>query len=325
MARVEELRLMSKVARMYYEQAMRQGEIAEQLGLSQATISRLLNSAREAGIVRIQINIPSGVNPRLEEEVTRKYHLKDVVVVDCDDEVDEGLLQREIGAAAAYYVETTIRSNDVVGLSSWSGTLLALVDAMHQVPGKAGIQVVQILGGIGNPSAEVHANRLTGRFASLVNGTPHFLPAPGIVGSQAALQVLLADQYVRETMDLFEHVNMALVGIGDVEPSKLLTLSGNVLSMEEQDHLRHIGAVGDILLHFFDSSGHPAKGPLRNRVVSMSLGQLSKVNRAIAVAGGARKYQAILGALRGRLINVLVTDCQTAERLAAEAEGFCHE
>ncbi len=206
MANTDELRLMTKVARLYYEREMRQGEIANLMGLSQASISRLLSSAKEAGIVRITVNIPNGVNSEIEEQVGQKFGLKDVIVVDCEDDQDEILLQREIGSAAAYYVETIIHNNDVVGISSWSGTLLALVDAMHQVPGRTGIQVVQILGGIGNPSAEVHANRLTGRFASLVNGTAHFLPAPGILGSEAALKVLLADQYVREATNLFNRV-----------------------------------------------------------------------------------------------------------------------
>jgi DNA-binding transcriptional regulator LsrR (DeoR family) len=318
MTRTDELRLITKVARLYYEREMRQSEIANLMGLSQASVSRLLSSAKEAGIVRITVNIPNGVNSEIEEQVAHKFNLKEMIVVDCEDDQDEILLQREIGSAAAYYVETTIHNNDVVGISSWSSTLLALVDAMHQVPGRSGIQVVQILGGIGNPSAEVHANRLTGRFASLVNGTAHFLPAPGIVGSEAALKVLLADQYVDEAVRLFDRVSIALVGIGDIEPSKLLTLSGNVFSLEEQETLRSKGAVGDILLRFFDDKGMPVKGPLSNRVVSMNLEQLARVNRAIAVAGGPRKYKAILGALRGRRVNVLVTDRRTAERLLAE-------
>jgi DNA-binding transcriptional regulator LsrR (DeoR family) len=316
--RIDELRLMTKVARLYYERELRQSEIAKLMRLSQATVSRLLTSAKTAGVVRITVNIPAGVNAEIEERLAQKFGLKDVVVVDCEDDRDESLLQREIGSAAAYYVETVIHNNDVVGISSWSGTLLALVDAMRQVPARSGIQVVQILGGIGNPSAEAHANRLTGRFASLVNGASHFLPAPGVVGSEAALKVLLADQYVRESMRLFDRVSIALVGIGDIEPSKLLTLSGNVFSLDEQEVLRTNGAVGDMLLRFYDQDGKPVKGPLSNRVVSMSLKQLARVDRAIAVAGGERKYKAILGALRGKWINILVTDLGTAQRLLGE-------
>lgn len=319
MAKADELRLMTKIAHLYYQQDLKQGSIAEQLGLSQATISRLLQSARDEGIVRISVNPPNGVYTDLEEQLVEKYDLKDAVVVECPSDADEQFILREIGSAAAFYVETVIKNQDVVGISSWSETLLALVNSMHQVPAKKGIEVVQILGGVGNPSAEVHANRLTGRFASLVGGTPYFLPAPGIVGSEDSLRVILDDQFVKEAMRLFQEVSIALVGIGDIEPSKMLYLSGNIFTEEEQTLLRQSGAVGDICLRFFDSNGELVKGPLDNRVVSMNLEQLRNVDQAIAVAGAKRKYQAILGALRGDWINILITDLCTAESLLNEA------
>ena len=314
MTHLDELRLMTRVARMYYERGMRQSDIARQLGLSQATISRLLNRSRDEGIVRISVNVPQGVYSQMEEDLVAAYDLRDAIVVDCDSE-NEQIVRRDLGAAAAYYVESTIKPNEVIGLSSWSSNLLALVDAMHQVPRKAGVQVVQILGGVGNPGAEVHAARLTSRLARLVDGKATFLPAPGIVGSQASLDVLLADPYVEEAMTLFDLVSLALVGIGAVEPSELLADSGNIFSEDELDILRKKGAVGDILLHFFDGNGEPVDTSLNNRVVSMSLSQLSQVDRAVGVAGGRRKQAAILGALRGDLINVLITDCFTAKRL----------
>lgn len=318
MARIDELRLMARVARMYYKNEMRQSEIAQQLGLSQATISRLFKRAKEEGIVRISVNVPQGVFSELEERIIATYNLRDAIVVDCLHE-DEQTIQREIGAAAAYYVETTVKPNEVIGLSSWSSTLLALVDAMHAVPRKNDVRVVQILGGIGNPTAEIHAARLTGRFAKLVNGAATYLPAPGIVGSGRALQVLLEDQYVQEAIQLFDEVSLALVGIGALEPSELLADSGNIFSQEELEILRNNGAVGDILLRFYDEDGKPAGNFLERQVVSMTLPQLRQVHRSVGVAGGKRKFSAILGALRGGLINTLITDCFTGERLVKAA------
>lgn len=314
MATVNELRLMTKIAKLYYESRLNQIEIARILALSQASVSRLLKRAENEGIVRTVVNVPSGVNTELETELVGRYDLKDAVVVDSLNE-DENQIMRDIGAAAAYYVETTLKDGEVVGISSWSASLLAMLEAMRPQPNRRGIQVVQVLGGVGNPAAEVHATRLTGRFAGLVNGTPIFLPAPGIVGSAAALQVLLDDPYVNEAMLLFDQVTMALVGIGSDEPSKLLNLSGNVFSAEEQASLRSRGAVGDILLRFYDAKGHPIDSSFNKRVISMHLEQLSQVERSIGVAGGKRKFEAVLGALRGRWINVLITDRSTAEHL----------
>jgi DNA-binding transcriptional regulator LsrR (DeoR family) len=314
MAALDELRLMTKIARLYYESELTQMEIAQRLRLSQATVSRLFKRAKEEGIIRISVHVPSGVNANLELALVQKYGLKDAIVIDCSGE-DENQIMREIGMATAFYVETTIKDNEVVGISSWSSSLLALLDAMHPIPNKSGIQVVQVLGGVGNPSAEVHATRLTGRFAGLVNGTAIFLPAPGIVGSEAALRVLLEDHYVKEALALFERVTMALVGIGSLKPSTLLNLSGNVFTEAEQEYLQSHGAVGDILLRFFDLEGRLVESTFNNRVISMNLMQLRQVERSIGVAGGERKYSAILGALHGRWINVLITDRSTAEHL----------
>lgn len=318
MAPTDELRLLTRVARMLYERNMRQSDIAKQLGLSQSTISRLISRAKDEGIVRISVNVPQGVYSEIEEELIAAYDLRDAIVVDCQSE-NEQIIQRDIGTAAAYYVETTIKPNEIIGISSWSSNLLALVDALHQVPRKPDVQVVQILGGVGNPGAEVHAARLTSRLARLVNGKATFLPAPGVVGSEASRDILLADPYVQEATALFNRVTMALVGIGAVEPSELLANSGNIFSDKELDMLRGAGAVGDVLLHFFDENGQPVETSLNNRVISMSLPQLSQVDRAVGVAGGRRKQRAILGALRGDLINVLITDCFTGRRLMEAA------
>jgi DNA-binding transcriptional regulator LsrR (DeoR family) len=319
MAQLDELRLAVRVARMYYEWDMKQSEIAKRLGLSQPTISRLLQQAKDSGIVRISVTVPQGVYTELEEELLRRYRLRDAIVVDCSSDKDDRMIEREIGGAAAYYVESSLRPNEIIGISSWSATLLALVDAMHSVARKGDVRVVQILGGVGDPSAKVHANRLTSRFADLVGGTPVFLPAPGVLDSGAARKVLLADGFVHEVITLFDQVTTALVGIGAIEPSKLLAASGNIFPAHELDLLRSKGAVGDVLLRFFDAAGRPVDTPLNDRVVAMRLDQLARVDRSVGVAGGSRKYAAILGALRGGWINVLITDQFTARRLAEEA------
>jgi DNA-binding transcriptional regulator LsrR (DeoR family) len=194
-----------------------------------------------------------------------------------------------LGAAAAFYLETTLKSGEVLGISSWSSTLLAMVDAMDPFPRHFKAQVIQILGGSGNPGAAHHAVQLVRRLANLVNGEGHFLPAPGVTGSPEAQQ--------------------------------LLALSGNVFSSEELDRLRQQGAVGDVCLRFFDVNGNPIENVLDNRVIGMQLEQLRKVERSVGIAGGKRKFEAIRGALRGKLINVLITDRRTAERLVENLNG----
>jgi DNA-binding transcriptional regulator LsrR (DeoR family) len=320
MARVDELRLMAKVARLYYERGLRQTDIADQLDLSQATVSRLLKRAQQEEIVRISVSAPLGAYTQLEDALEIAFGLKEAIVVDCIPNDDLDL--PDIGSAAAYYLETTLKQNEVIGISSWSSALLATVDAMRPLPRQIGVQVIQILGGVGNPAAEHHAVHLVRRLAVLVQGEAVFLPAPGVVGSAKTQRVYLQDQYVRQTIAQFEKVTLALVGIGSVEPSGLLATSGNVFSPQELDTLREQGAVGDICLRFFDANGAPIQTPLDDRVIGMELDQLRKCRRCVGIAGGKRKLPAIRGALKGHLINVLITDLVTAKTLLTPQTEF---
>jgi DNA-binding transcriptional regulator LsrR (DeoR family) len=314
MASLEEQRLMAKVARLYYEIGHKQSEIAEQLDISQASVSRLLKRAEEDRIVQITINTPSGVYPHLEEAIQQRYGLKEVIVADCSPDDDSHIL-RALGSAAAFYLESTLKKNEVIGISSWSSTLLHMVDAMRSLNQKVNAKVVQILGGVGNPAAQTHATHLNERLANLIRGETHFLPAPGVVGSAEARQILLQDPFVKAAIEMFDSITLALVGIGSLEPSKLLVSSGNVFLDSELELLGQVGAVGDICLQFFDEEGHAAQTPLKERVIGMSLEQLGKIDRTIGIAGGNRKVAAIRGAMAGNWINILITDCFTAQRL----------
>jgi DNA-binding transcriptional regulator LsrR (DeoR family) len=315
MARIDELRLMAKVARMYHTQGLRQMEICERLKIHQSTVSRVLKRAEQEGIVRITVSLPSGTHTDVEDALQTRYGLDEAIVVDCLE--DEDQIAHDLGAAAAFYLETTLRPDDVIGVSSWSKALLEMVNAMHPSQRGKETRVVQILGGVGNPSAEVHATQVTRRLADLVGGSAVLLPAPGVVGSADAKKVLMKDRFVREAMAVMPSITLALVGIGATEPSRALASSGNVFSPQEIGRLGAKGAVGDICLRFFDQSGNPVITELNDRVISIELEQLRKTPRVVGVAGGRRKVLAIHGALTGKLVNVLITDLVTAQQLLA--------
>lgn len=308
--------LITKVARLYYEQGVRQPQIARQLSLSQAMVSRLITSAQKEGIVRTTVMTPVGVYTELEEELVARYDLRDAIVVDAPAGGGEGV-QRAIGSAAASYLEVALGADEIVGISSWSETLVRTVGSMQPRRRTGKKHVVQILGGIGVPTAEAHATRLTEQLASLLGGEPHFLTAPGVAGSPEAAAAYLSEPDVQNTMAYFGQLTVALVGIGALAPSRLLGESGNVFAKSELSALQRLGAVGDICVHFFDRQGRPVESPLNQRVVGMSLDQLRLVPRTIGIAGGLEKAEAIRGAVVGRLISTLITDRFTAEALLA--------
>jgi DNA-binding transcriptional regulator LsrR (DeoR family) len=313
----EHLRLMTKVARLYHEHGVRQPEIARRLHISQARVSRVLKSAQEAGIVRVVVVVPEGVQTELEEALEQRYGLRDAVVVDCFDDGDDGVLY-DLGVAAAGYLEATMTGGDVVGISSWSSTLLAAVDAMRPLPRTGAERALQLFGGVGNPAAEGHAARLTQRFAELTGARPTFLLAPGIAASREVRDALLQDQFVAAALNELDDVTLALVGIGSLEPSTLLQSSGNIVPEAELAELGKLGAVGDICLRFYDEQGRNVPSEVDERVIGVTLDQLRNVDRCVGIAGGPRKYEAIRGALLGGLVNVLITDHVTAERLVAD-------
>jgi DNA-binding transcriptional regulator LsrR (DeoR family) len=313
MSRVDEVRLMVKVARMYYDQGIRQKEITQRLSIHQSTVSRLLRRAREANIVRISITTPPGIFAELEDAIEKKFGLKEAVVIDSRD--DEEHLVRDLGAAAAFFLETTVKPRTIIGISSWSRALLAMVDTLRSTDSGHGGKVVQILGGVGTATTQYQATQLAQRLASLIGATPVLLQAPGVLGSAEAKRVLARDVSVRQAADLFDQVDLALVGIGSMEPSKLLVNSGNAFSPQERLELREQGAVGDICLRFYDHAGKPIKSALHNRVIGIELEALQRIDRVVGIAGGPAKVSAILGALLSHHINILITDRATAEGL----------
>ncbi|XVV08624.1 sugar-binding transcriptional regulator [Actinoplanes sp. CA-131856] len=313
----DQIRLLTKVARMYHERGMRQPQIAQQLHISQPRVSRLLKRAVELGIVRTTVIAPRGVYAELEEQIEQAYGLTEVIVADTDDQDGEPEIMRALGAAAAVYLETTLMGGERIGVSSWSSTILATVEAMHPRPTKVADQVVQMLGGVGNVTAQTQATRITGRLAALTGAQAVYLQAPGLLASADMRQMFVTDPNIEPVLKACDDLTMALVGIGSIEPSPLLRESGNAVAEGELPALRTAGAVGDVCIRFFDSHGDHIESGLDDRVLGIGADTLRAVPRRVAVAGGARKSTAIRAALRGRWVNVLITDLQVARSLVS--------
>jgi len=309
-------RLMVRVARMYHEQGVRQPQIAKQLHVSQAKVSRLLKRAEELGIVRVTVHEPPGGHSDLEGMLVARYGLEDAVVVSVSSEDESGILS-SIGAAAATYLSEVLLGHERIGISSWSATLLAMVNGMPAATRQLAESVVQVIGGVGEPSAQVQATRLTEQLAALTGAEPRFLTAPGFVSSAQLQAAIMAEPYIRETSENWSSLSILLAGIGSLEPSPLLRQSGNALPLEEQRELRERGAVGDVCLRFFDESGEIVHSSIDGRVVGISPDLLFSIPRRVGAAGGRVKHSAIRAALLGHWVNVLVTDTHTAAFLLA--------
>ncbi len=310
----DHVRLLVKVARLYHERGMRQPEIAARLNLSQPRVSRLLKEAVDRGVVRTVVVSPEGVHAELEDALVERYGLRDAVVV----EVEGPEVIPALASATATYLDTTLTGGDVIGISSWSATLLEAVNVMRAKTPSVAQEVVQLLGGTGSPEVQLHATRLTSRLAELTGARPVFAPSAALVGSSELRDLLAQEPAMAEAIKAWSRLTLALLGIGTLEPSPLLRRSGNAIPPEDQRALKKLGAVGDVCARYFDSSGEPVDAPFNDRVLGIDRDRLRAVERRVGVAGGMEKVAAIHGALRGEWINILITDVEAARELLAE-------
>lgn len=311
-----DVRLISKVSSLYYNQDYNQQEIADRLHLSRPKVSRLLKQAREQGIVQISVVSPNGNFVDLESRVEELYGLKEVLVVDADiseTQVSSNVIKRQIGTAAANYLHRTIAEGDLIGVT-WGTTLQAMVDAMQPKP-IGNLHIVQALGGVGPPEAKAHAADISRRLSQLLNGRLTLLPAPGIVGSVQAKEVLLSDRQVKGALDLFSKINTLYVGLGALNTNPVLTKDRRDISDELYKEIMNSDAVGDIALRFFDVNGQEVDTRLQDLVIGISPAELKKIDTVVGIAGGLEKIDVILGALNGKFVDVLITDNRTAGKL----------
>jgi DNA-binding transcriptional regulator LsrR (DeoR family) len=316
----ERMWLLTKVAQMYHERGMRQADIAADLQISQPRVSRLLKQAAAAGIVRTVVIAPRGVHTDLAEAVQQRYGLSEVVVADSGGMSEESAVTRAIASAAAVYLETSLGRDDRIGVSSWSATLLAAVEAMRPTD-RAAARVVQILGGLGRASAQSRATRLTGGLAQNVHAEADYLVAPGLVATPAMREALVREPIIAAVREAWEDLTVALVGVGSFTPAALLRESGNAITAEEERSLRALGAVGDVCMRFFDHHGRHIASGIDDRVLGIGPAVFKRVPRRVGVAGGARKWPAIRAAVTGGWLNVLVTDHGTALELLRGQPG----
>lgn len=279
-------------------------------------ISRALTRCQKEGVVKISVVQPSNIFLNLEKGIEERYGIKQAIVVDTEDDASDHTIKRAIGSAAAHYLETRLRPKDFIGVSSWSSTIRAMVDEVHAQNLKAS-GVIQLLGGVG-PNGNVQATILTQTLAQHLNCEAWLLPSQSIEGSVEEKKRLVASQDVADVIARFDDVDIAIVGIGILEPSQLLKTSGNYYHEDMLQVLADRGAVGDICLHYYDKHGQPVLQDDEDPVIGMALDKIKKCPNVVALAGGKDKVAAIKGAMQGGYIDVLITDFPTARMLIAD-------
>jgi DNA-binding transcriptional regulator LsrR (DeoR family) len=293
-----------EVASRYYLEDWSQTRIGEELGLHPSTVSRMLKRARLEGFVHVEIRRPPIRVAELERDLAERFGLARAVVV------QGGAPRDAVGQAAADFVDALLQSNARLGIS-WGHTLAAVV--RHLAVGRvSGLTVAQLAGGIGGGAVGIHGHELVRQLVDRYpRSLPKYLHAPAIVDSAAIKEALVADSSVADALRTAANSQVALVGVGSIMSDSTL-VAGQHISEPERAELEAAGAVGNVNTRFYDISGQPV-GDLEERTIAISWQELRAIPTVIAVAAGAEKSTAILGALRSRCIDVLVTEQRVAE------------
>lgn len=305
----KEKRLITKVAQMYYDENKTQQEIADKYGISRSSISRLLQRARQNGIVEIKIHIESSYT-MLEKELEKKFNLKEVIITPTDKK-DEGLKQL-LAEAAAGYLLRVLKDGDVVGVS-W-GTTLAYVSEYIKDE-KRDVVFVPLVGGVGQSRPDAHSNQIVLNLARAFNGKWQLLHVPAIVDSKKVKASLLSDSNISNCLGTASSSSIALIGIGAPLAPNSTILETGYYNDRVLSELESAGAVSDLCSIFIDTRGRVCDVELNQRSICIPIDNLKQIPNIVAVAGGADKHRAVLAALRGNYCHVLVTDEETGEFL----------
>jgi DNA-binding transcriptional regulator LsrR (DeoR family) len=311
-------RLLTQVASLYHEQGLTQGKVAQKVGLSRSNISRLLTEARQRGIVEIRIRQPLPTVAFLEAELKDRFQLRDAHVLSSGTRSTDMVLQG-IGALAAEHLKDFLHDSMVLGIG-WGTALYETVNAFRPMSVNH-VQVVQMIGGIGAVNPHIDGTELARRLAEALGGRFRYLLAPLVVESAAVREALMQERDVREVLDLAHQADLAIVGIGSVHPKVSSLIRAGYLTENELRAIAQAGSVGDICAQHFDIHGHICQLELHQRIIGMDLASLRKVKCVFAVAGWKEKAPAILGALRGGFVEILVTNDVAAQEVLRLADA----
>ena len=302
-----------KAARMYFLDGRSQDDVARAMGTSRSNVSRMLSAARMQGIVEIRVHDQTTRAAELELALGERFGLQHVRVAAFRPGVD---MAAAAGDLAAQWLDETLHDGDVLGLS-WGTSLQAMVDAFS-VDQPRRVEVVPLVGGLATVSTLVSGEELVRELAGRLGATYRYLHAPALLRSEAARDSLLAEPTIADVLARALTADIAMVGIGALGiGSSNAIVDGLGLTPAERAAFVAQAPVGDSCCRYFDAAGEPVRGVVHNRVLAIELDQLQALPTVIGIATGAEKAPGVLGALRGELVDGLVTDAALALALLA--------
>lgn len=307
-----------RVAWLYYKEGLTQAEVAKRLNTTRARIVKALNVALSESLVEINLRHPRYNLLALEAQLVDAFGLDDAVIVPTPE--DASHLKKSLAQAGALYLQRTLRDGDVVG-AAWGSTVHGVAEHLAPMTLR-NISVVMLLGGLSTAINEFNPNDTSRLIAEKLSARCFYMPVPAIVGSAELKDFLLRDSLIKAAFEMARYANRLLVGIGDTTDEARLLRTG-FIDAPSLHKLCARGAVGDLIARYFDAQGQGVGHEMDDRIMGLDLDDLRERDNVIAVAGGAAKVDAILGAMRGGYVDIIVTDEVSASAVLERGSAGC--
>lgn len=303
-----DLSLMAALAGEHYLNGRSKVELARRHGLSRFQVARLLEQARDEGIVRITIVDPTESGTQ-HGDLSSRLGINSVTVVpQRSDETMRSALARQV----AHMLPKRVHDGGRLGVA-WSRTLMHLPEHLDSLPR---VDIVQLVGPLSAPGSSTAASSaLMHTLGSYSGGQVWPLPTPLIVDSPEVAAALRPMEEVRAALEAADELDVAVIAIGGWSPGAS-TLWAR-MSQQEQERARKAGVVSECSGILMDIEGNVAESGMEDRVIGVQPEQLKRAH-VIAVAPAVGHPEAVLAAVRAGIVDDLVLSAELADQLAEE-------
>lgn len=296
--------LMLKTAWYYYLENMTQQRISELLGISRVRVIKLLEKARQTGVIQFKIRKDDADRMEVEKALAEKYGLQDVFIVPTNPSRNPEDTNETVAKAAAMYISDRLPEGSFINIGY--GDTISRVLGRLATMAEQSISCVSLTGGVSYYLPNARSN--------VFNAKLYLIPAPLLASTKEMVEAIRMEDSVKEISRMVTLSAYTVVGIGGMSEEATILRSG-LINKNDFLYLKMQGAVGDVLSHFYDKDGNLVYTPIEDRLISTPLSTLKELTNVIGVAAGTNKADAIRAALRGKYLNILITDEDTAIKL----------
>lgn len=294
--------LMRKASWYYYFEGLTQIEIANVLGINRIKVIKLLEKARETGIIQFKLREDCQKKMELETKLIKKFKLDDAFIV--PSSTDKSRINSSIAKGASVYINNRLNASTKINIG-YGDTQNKILNNLATMAENL-VTYISLTGGV--------SFYLPNTQSSIFNAKLHIIPAPLIASTSEMSKAIMQETSVKEISRLTNLANLTIVGIGSMHESATIFKNG-IISKNDFEYLKMQGAVGDILCHFIDKNGDLIQTSYEEKLISTPLSKLKELKNVIGVAAGDKKVEAIHAVLKGQYLNVLITDDSTAEKI----------